>query len=269
MMERSKLPSMQPLLPDMPYSALVSRQSGLTLLELMISLALGLLLVTGIGTIYVGSNQAYRVQEQNARIQEAGRFALDVLGRSIRQAGYWTVSISPTDLKNCLGYSTATFPPTCTGTPIAGTANSVTVQYESAGASDCSGATPATITEVFDLNGGNLRCTASAVTSPLVSNVEDLQLLYGLDTNNDLSVDKFVAAPSAAQQSQIVSVRACILIRSEDRGIATASQRYLNCAGAMGTAATAAAAYTTAAASDNLRLHRVFIGTFVLRNRLP
>lgn len=63
-------------------------QGGLTLVEMLIAISLGLLLLFGIGTIFVGSNQTYRVQEENARIQEAGRYALEILGRNLRQAGY-------------------------------------------------------------------------------------------------------------------------------------------------------------------------------------
>jgi type IV pilus assembly protein PilW len=224
------------------------RQAGLTLLELMISLSLGLMLLTGIGTIYVGSNQTYRVQEQNARLQESGRYALDVIGRSLRQAGYWNM-------------------PAGSALPVAGTAitsaapaTTVTVEYDGAGAMDCSGATPARITEVFDLNANNLRCTASAVTSPLISNVEDLQFLYGIDTSGDRSADSYTAAPG--DWNQVVSVRACILIRSQDQGITTSGQPNVSCGVALGTAATSAAAADT-------RLRRVFVATFNLRNRVP
>lgn len=230
--------------------SVTSRQVGLTLLELMISLTLGLLLLTGIGTIYIGSNQTYRVQEQNARIQESGRYALDVIGRSLRQAGYWAM-------------------PAGSALPVAGTAitsaapaTTVTVEYDGAGASDCSGASPARITEVFDLNANNLRCTASTVTSPLISNVEDLQFLYGIDTTGDQSADQYTAAPG--NWNQVVSVRTCVLIRSEEQGITTSAQRFLNCAGALGTAA-AGAEFT--AATDR-RLRRTFVATFNLRNRI-
>lgn len=238
------------------------RQAGLTLLELMISLGLGLILLTGIGTIYVGSNQTYRVQEQNARIQESGRYALDLIGRSVRQAGYWNM----TNVVNDMDEVTDTF----AGTPVAGTATTLTVQYDGSGGRNCSNvvvAAGAVVTDAFDRNSTNLRLRCNA--SPLVDNVEDLQFLYGLDTNSDDSADRYVTAPTGAQQPQIVSVRVCVLIRSEDQGIATAAQRYLNCAGALGTAADAAAEYTTAASSDKQRLHRVFVATFNLRNRVP
>ena len=54
----------------------------------MVALALGLLLIAGVGAVYLGSNQTYRVAQESARIQESGRYALDVIGRSLRQAGY-------------------------------------------------------------------------------------------------------------------------------------------------------------------------------------
>jgi type IV pilus assembly protein PilW len=239
--------------------SLKQRQVGLTLLEMMIALSLGLLLLVGIGTIFVGSQQTYRVQEENARIQESGRFALDLLGRSIRQAGYWNMSVNPVDPNN--GFS---------GTPITGTATTITLQYDGTGASDCSGAVINAgniVQEALDLNANNLRCSATNV-APLISNVEDLEFLYGIDTNGDQSADQYVAAPTAAQLPLVVSVRTCVLIRSgsglQGLGITTTAQKYLNCAGALGTA-TGAAALTTA---GDTRLRRTFVATFNLRNRV-
>ena len=46
--------------------------------------------------------------------------------------------------------------------------------------------------------------------------IEDLQLLYGVDTNTDLTADKFVAASSvaAAEWANVVSVRVNLMVRS-------------------------------------------------------
>jgi len=63
------------------------RQAGLTLIELMISVVIGLVVVGGVTYLYVGSKGAYRGNESLARIQEAGRFALDSITRDIRRAG--------------------------------------------------------------------------------------------------------------------------------------------------------------------------------------
>jgi type IV pilus assembly protein PilW len=109
----------------------MSNEGGFTLLELMIALSLGLLVAAAIGSIYIGSNQTYRVQEDSARIQEIGRYALEVLGRSLRQAGYADLPVTPTSTKT-----------TFTGTPIngtngaAGAPDAVTIQYDGTGQAD-------------------------------------------------------------------------------------------------------------------------------------
>lgn len=60
-------------------------QGGVTLIELMVALALGLFLVGGIIQV-LGSNQtSYRLTEVTARSQENGRYALRVLARQFRQ----------------------------------------------------------------------------------------------------------------------------------------------------------------------------------------
>lgn len=63
-------------------------QKGLTLIELMIALVLGLLLVAGTIQVFVSNKQTARVTEAHSRIQENARFALEILSRDIRAAGY-------------------------------------------------------------------------------------------------------------------------------------------------------------------------------------
>jgi len=74
-------------------------QLGLTLIELMVSITIGLVVVGAVTYVYVGSKGAYRGNESVARIQEAGRFALDSIARDIRRAGALgcgsTTSITP------------------------------------------------------------------------------------------------------------------------------------------------------------------------------
>lgn len=62
--------------------------SGFGLLELMVALVISLILMAGVGTIYVNSKNAYHVQERLSRLQENGRFAMHFLMRDIRMAGY-------------------------------------------------------------------------------------------------------------------------------------------------------------------------------------
>lgn len=64
------------------------RQTGLTLVELMVGMALGLLIVAALAYLYAGNRQTYRTQEAIARIQENGRLAMELMGRDLRAAGY-------------------------------------------------------------------------------------------------------------------------------------------------------------------------------------
>jgi len=62
-------------------------ESGFSLVELMISLVLGLILTLGVTQIYLSSSDTYRLTDGLARIQENARFASEFLGREIREAG--------------------------------------------------------------------------------------------------------------------------------------------------------------------------------------
>jgi len=65
-----------------------SRQAGLTLVELMLALTLGLFLVAALAYLYTGQRQAWRTLDALARLQENGRFALESLGQNLRMSGY-------------------------------------------------------------------------------------------------------------------------------------------------------------------------------------
>jgi len=266
-----------------PQLGMPRHQTGFSLVELMIALTLGLIVLLAISSIYIGSQQTYRVQEDNARIQEAGRYALEVIGRSIRQAGAnaeMNFNKTATELQcnvagvcNAIGGvngATVTDPDTLSVQFYAGSEELIAGLWI---ARDCTGGQVAlgvVVTNTFDITGTNLRCTGSVGgVQPLVGNVEDLQVVYGIDTDvsgspNYRSVDLYVAAPTAAQWPSVVTARVCVRIRSANNGLTTSPQTFLNCAGAVGTA-TGAAAFSTA---GDLRLHRSFVATYNLRNRV-
>ena len=64
-------------------------QQGITLIELMIALVIGLLATGAMLKVYVDSSQLYRFNESLARIQENGRFGLEFIRRDARMAGFW------------------------------------------------------------------------------------------------------------------------------------------------------------------------------------
>ncbi|MCP5243407.1 MAG: PilW family protein [Burkholderiales bacterium] len=245
-----------------------SGQGGFTLVEMMIALTLGLVILLVIGTVFVSSSQTFRIQEDNARIQESGRFALEIIGRSIKQAGHADIPFT--------GFKVA-----FSGVPIngvdggAGIPDTLTVQYDGViGESDCEGTNVTVVTAPdsiiqnhFNVDTANaqLRCDGEINVIPpvpgaapsgivLADNVEDLQILYGIDTIGDQSANQYVVTP--ADWDQVVTARVCVLVRSDKTNTATVGNNYRDCNGTM------------AVVPADGRLRRAFTATFNLRNRI-
>ena len=70
-------------------------QSGLTLIELMVALLVGLFLMLGSLTMFQQSQANFRVANSVARLQENGRFALETIEPDIRLAKFWGRSAEP------------------------------------------------------------------------------------------------------------------------------------------------------------------------------
>jgi len=65
-----------------------ARQSGLSLIELMIAMVLGLLIMAGVIELFVGNSQINRSTTSLSQMQDNSRFALNLLSKDIRTAGY-------------------------------------------------------------------------------------------------------------------------------------------------------------------------------------
>ncbi|MFK3649359.1 PilW family protein [Lysobacter enzymogenes] len=63
-------------------------QTGLSLVELMVALALSAVLAIGLLQIFGAARTSYKLSEGLARVQENGRFAVDYLQRDLRMAGH-------------------------------------------------------------------------------------------------------------------------------------------------------------------------------------
>lgn len=239
------------------HSREFKRESGLSLVELMVGVSIGLLLTVSIGYIFSGSLQIFRVQGENARIQESGRFLMDTLGRQITQAGYAAISTDYSDTK--LAFA---------GTLISGEhgVGTTRVAERKSGSDylavsfdsnvDCQGHTVAagTVQNEFYLNGSDQLVCASGGGSGevLADGVEAFQTLYGVDSDGDYSVDRYYATPP--DWSKVMTVRVCVVVHAFSAGTSTAAQRYQDCSGATQTA-------------PDTRLRRVLSATFQLRNR--
>ena len=65
------------------------KQQGLTLVEILVALVISLVLMIGVTQIFVANKVTYRTQEGLARLQENGRYAINRIAKSVREAGYF------------------------------------------------------------------------------------------------------------------------------------------------------------------------------------
>ncbi len=75
----------------MPHYSMYSNrqnQSGMTLIEVMVALLLGLILTGGAIEIFISNKATYRLENELSRMQETGRFIVDAVAKEIRMAGY-------------------------------------------------------------------------------------------------------------------------------------------------------------------------------------
>jgi type IV pilus assembly protein PilW len=65
----------------------VRRAAGFSLVELMVAITIALLLSGAVVSVFVGSRQAYQSTAGVGDLSDSGRFALDLIGESLRSAG--------------------------------------------------------------------------------------------------------------------------------------------------------------------------------------
>ncbi|MDR2882119.1 MAG: prepilin-type N-terminal cleavage/methylation domain-containing protein, partial [Azoarcus sp.] len=70
-------------------------QRGMTLIELMIAMLLGLIVVGGVLGIFVANSETHRQTDDLARIQENARVAVQLMGHSMREAAGNPCGIPP------------------------------------------------------------------------------------------------------------------------------------------------------------------------------
>lgn len=74
---------------QLTVSNLHRHQTGLTLVELMVALAIGSFLMVGAIQIYNQSRHAFVINESIARVQETAQFAMDTIEADLRMASNW------------------------------------------------------------------------------------------------------------------------------------------------------------------------------------
>ncbi|ROH89453.1 hypothetical protein ED208_09940 [Stagnimonas aquatica] len=93
-----------PLSRSLPPSR--QRQSGLTLVELLIAVTLGLIALAVMIGVFIANSQNYRQNDAITALQDNARFAMDNLSRDLAMAGYWG-GVRPPDAARDLLVSSA------------------------------------------------------------------------------------------------------------------------------------------------------------------
>jgi type IV pilus assembly protein PilW len=94
----------------------------------------------------------------------------------------------------------------------------------------------------------------------LVEGVEDMQIMYGIDTNNDRAADAYQTASAVANWQQVVSVRISLLMASTDNNLTTSAQTYRFDTDDDGT--------PNVVVAGDRRIYQTFSTTVGIRNRL-
>lgn len=79
-----------------------ARCAGLSLVELLVALAIGVALSFAAVNVLLHSKQSYFAAEELARIQDNGRYALRYLSHELAMAGYLATELPATDIKTKL-----------------------------------------------------------------------------------------------------------------------------------------------------------------------
>jgi type IV pilus assembly protein PilW len=86
-------------------------QRGLSLVELMVAITLGLLLLAGLVAVFTGSSRSYAELQKSAQQIENGRYAIDVVADDLRHAGYYgdfaAIPAAPATLPDPCGLTAA------------------------------------------------------------------------------------------------------------------------------------------------------------------
>ena len=258
-------------------------QTGLSLVEIMIALLIGLFLLGGVLQIFSNSQQTYRMQQNLSRLQENGRFAIDFLAHDSRMASYWgCMARSNGDISGTNGAtgtpdsitvqgafvltptgscgSPANAANSCCTTDPGLTANSCPV----ANLTNCYTDPTSTITYLITTPQATANMPTPNLTlyrntnntaNPLIEGIQDMQILYGADTDTDGAANYYVPAGTAGlNMEQVVSIRISLLAFTLDDNLTAQPMAYTY------------NGVTTP--SPDHKIRRVFNATIALRNRL-
>lgn len=251
-------------------------QAGLTLIELMIGLAVGLLVVAVATVSLLGSRSVTGAVSDISGIQQQAAYVMRTFGTQLRQAGSLYLDLGlDADGKGEITSATAFQLRGSTDTAIAENNGSVTIRFTgyeeptfaNAGpiSRNCLGApgsipagTTASIESIFTLNGTDLRCN----DQPIAQNVAAFQVRYLLQgTDQDDPTMLYTNSAGVADWNRVQGVEVCLVLFGTERIDLPEGASYTGCDGST------AVNITTLAAPRTNRMHYVFRNVFQLRSQ--
>jgi len=186
-------------------SYVVTRQRGLSLIELMIAMVLGLIVISALFNIFAGTKRSTEFSDGLRAMQENGRYGIATLQQSLRLAGYNTElnsSLPPLDIA-------------------AGSETSIVVQMLAS--YDCNGKSTAAVdgiavnTYSFDESNSRITCRGNsndASDMPLIEGVDGFRVLYGVAKTPRAEASQFVSYDASIDAALVKSLRVAILVNS-------------------------------------------------------
>ena len=191
------------------------RQHGLTMVELMVAVTVGLLVLLVAAGMLISANRGHAAQEEAARLDDSGRFALEAIARAVRQTAYvnWDradagIADDPTAPARVVGLDNRSLVKTADfiSDPRADVANGsdvLALRFAGAGRgpdgdgsmTSCAGFGVSELEEGWSIfyvgrsaiGDTELRCKYRGSTGwgadAIVGGVDSFQVLYGLDTD--------------------------------------------------------------------------------------
>lgn len=242
------------------------RRLGMTVIEILVAMAIGLVLIAGFGSMVVGSRQSSRAERNLTEVQTIGRVGLDVIARELRKAGYRVDREQ--DLADLFPAAGAPFEQAGAVVARATEGTGFTIRYQGTGdtwSTDCLGnpvSAGQVVWESLWLQQDTLRCRvrnlglSTDTTEVLIPQLEDLSIAFGVDSNGDGQADLYQSASAVVDWTRIASVKVQLRAVSAEDGLTDAAQPYLDAAGTLRTPA-------------DRRLRRAFTTVTALRNVLP
>ena len=251
-------------------------QAGLTLIELMIGLAVGLLVVAVATVSLLGSRSVTGAVSDISGIQQQAAYVMRTFGTQLRQAGSLYLDLGlDADGDGEITSATAFQLRGSTDTAIAENNGNVTIRFTgyeeptfaNAGpiSRNCLGApgsipagTTASIESIFTLNGTDLRCN----DQPIAQNVAAFQVRYLLQgTDQDDPTMLYTNSAGVADWNRVQGVEVCLVLFGTERIDLPEGASYTGCDGST------AVNITTLAAPRTNRMHYVFRNVFQLRSQ--